>query len=248
MNFKISQPENWVVWFDLDDTLWDFTNNSHQTLQKVFHHYNLERYWPDINDWIRIYHQFNDPLWDDLSAGKITHQELRFKRFYDTFVSGGMPESEAAAKARPADSFYLDNLGKCPNLVAGAIDLIVRLKTAGFKIGVLSNGFSEVQYCKLQSGNLLPYIDFIVLSDEAGVSKPDPRIFEYAKLKAEVDASHCIMIGDNGETDISGAINAGWSAAIWYNPNGRLPGNQLVNALSRKCCLLVVDNLIEIPL
>ena len=49
-----------------------------------------------------------------------------------------------------------------------------------------------------------------------GVKKPNPKVFEYALKKVNATASNSIMIGDNLEADIEGAINCG-IRAIHYN-------------------------------
>ena len=101
----------------------------------------------------------------------------------------------------------------------GAKTLLDTLAAKGYKIGVLSNGFKEVQYDKLRSAGVLEMIDCMVLSDEIDVNKPDKRLFDYALQKAGTTAAESILIGDNPDTDIKGAINAGWKA-IFFNRNG----------------------------
>lgn len=236
-----------IVWFDLDDTLWDFHANSPLALEHVFRHFRLERYWDDIGRWQSDYHKVNDPLWDDLAAGRVTHEQLRFRRFYDTFVNAGMSVDEARTISLEADSFYLDRLGRCTRTVEGAREILMFTRNRGFKTGILSNGFSGVQDNKLKSGGLAELVDFVVLSDHADANKPDRRIFDFACKVADVQASQCIMVGDNGDTDIAGALLAGWPTAIWYNPNGRQPGQLLRKALEEAPGKLInIKNLLEI--
>lgn len=209
-----------VVWFDLDDTLWDFTYNSEKMLCRVYEHFCLDTLWPTRGEWLDAYHVVNSALWDKYSQGKVTSDELRYERFYRTFVNAGMDSTEADRLATPADIYYLTELGKCEKTVEGAHDVLSSLKVKGYRIGVLSNGFNNIQQAKLTSGGLTGLIDYVVLSDEYGVNKPHPNLFRCAEQVADTTASHCVMIGDNISTDIVGAINAHWPIAVFFNRSG----------------------------
>ena len=70
---------------------------------------------------------------------------------------------------------------------------------------IITNGFEEVQWVKLRNSKLLPYFKEVITS-EAVVKKPDPRIFQFALEKAGATIIESVMIGDDLNTDISGAI------------------------------------------
>lgn len=216
VTFEIKNPAEWVVWFDLDDTLWDFSFNSKDTLREVYTHYRLDRFWPDCEQWISDYHSVNDPLWVEYANGTISSKHLRFKRFHDSFRLGGMSREEAETSATEADCFYLDRLATRSRTNEGAHLLLERLAKRGFHLGILSNGFQNTQIKKLKSAGLDVYFDFIISSDIAGYNKPDTRIYRYAEKIAGVNADRCIMIGDNLSTDIEGALKAGWPYTVFY--------------------------------
>ena len=94
-----------------------------------------------------------------------------------------------------------------------------------------------MQYNKLRSSGIDGYFDPVVLSDDAGVNKPDKRFFEYAEQRAASANLHNIIIGDNLTTDIAGGLSAGWSA-IWFdngkrNPDFAIPDNsEIITRLS----------------
>lgn len=206
------------VWVDLDDTLWDFENNSLESLRKVYEHYGLDRYFASDSEFTEKYLAVNHALWADYNVGNITRQYLMRERFQRPLLQAGYPVTENTWEE--FSDYYLDRLGECSLTVAGAMELLTRLRSAGFKIGILSNGFKEVQYKKLASSGMTEMIDCVTLSDEIGVNKPDRRLFDHALAKAGATAENSIIIGDNPDTDIQGGLNAGWQV-IYFNRDGR---------------------------
>lgn len=206
-----------MVWLDLDDTLYDFSFNSNEALAEVYDIFHLNRYWADVDSWRDDYHCVNKRLWELYAPGLITRDYLRIERFRQPLSNVGVDQENAIALSSVLDEAYLASLGHRSTTIPGAIELLKRLKTAGFHLGILSNGFTEVQYAKLTSTGIILYIDVVVLSDEIGVNKPNLPIYRYAEQKAKVTPDECMMIGDNLDTDIRGAVDAGWRA-IYFNP------------------------------
>ena len=90
-----------------------------------------------------------------------------------------------------------------------------KLKELGIRIGIGTDMTAHIQYRRLEFLNLSPYIDFIVTSEEAGVEKPTPHLFELCVEKAGVPAGECAFIGDNLTKDVKGAWDNGLKG-IWY--------------------------------
>lgn len=202
-----------VVWLDLDDTLIDFQANSLIALEKVYDVMHLNRYFESSLKWIDRYHHFNNLLWSDYSAARITRSYLKMERFRMPLVEAGAAIEEATELSVALDPVYLDLLAQEKRLVPGALDLLRRIRETGLPVGILSNGFVEVQHRKIESAGLKDLIDIIVLSDYIGVNKPDKRLYEHAmRVSGIPEPQRHIMIGDNPDTDIAGAINAGWRA------------------------------------
>ena len=215
------------IWFDLDDTLWNFHDNSLVALREIYREYELDRFWPTEQQWLDDYHAVNDELWRLYSRGEITRDVLRMERFRRPLVSAGCADAEAREMSAMLDSVYLGKLGKMSGTVPGAYDVLNRLRPF-YNIGILSNGFAEVQYGKMASAGLSPLIDCVVLSDEMEINKPDRRLFDYACRKAGTEAGQCLLVGDNPDTDIAGAVGAGWKA-IYFCPQAEKSDKKLTD-------------------
>jgi putative hydrolase of the HAD superfamily len=111
------------------------------------------------------------------------------------------------------------------SLLEGAEEL-VRYLAEKYPLTVVTNGFVEVQYEKFDRSGLRDCFAHIVLSEEVGCQKPNPRIYEEALRMNGISAEEAVMIGDSWNSDIQGAINAGIDQ-IWIRksqdplPNGQ---------------------------
>ena len=80
----------------------------------------------------------------------------------------------------------------------------------------MSNNLLDEQREKMRHCGLDAYVDALIVSEEAGVSKPDPAIFTIALDRLGAAAGDAVMIGDSWTADIEGALAAG-VRAIWFN-------------------------------
>lgn len=215
-----------TVWIDLDDTLIDFTTNARTSLVRMWHDEPvLQRHFITPEIWAECYESHNVALWSRYSTGDITREYLRLQRFLRPLTEAGMERTEARQLAIRYDTLYLDYLAREKALMPGALALLQWLRDKGLRIGCLSNGFKDVQFRKIRTAGLEPWIDLVVLSDDIGINKPDRRIFDFAMAQSgDTDPTHHLMIGDNPATDIAGALAAGWSA-IWYHPERAFAGS-----------------------
>ena len=91
-----------------------------------------------------------------------------------------------------------------------------------YRMHILSNGFREVQYKKIENSGLKPYFDKIILSEDAGINKPHPDMFTYALKNTNSRRNQTLMIGDSWDADILGAQQSRINQ-IWFNPTGEPP-------------------------
>ncbi len=100
-------------------------------------------------------------------------------------------------------------------------------KANNIRTCIVTDLTARVQAKKLMHLGLADHIDYLVSSEEAGVEKPDPRIFKLALKKLGLNASQVIMVGDSPERDIAGAEGLGIKAfhvqVDMVYPDNRLP-------------------------
>jgi putative hydrolase of the HAD superfamily len=97
-----------------------------------------------------------------------------------------------------------------------AKEVLEQLKTKGYSISIVTNGFKEVQYKKLSMSGIIGYFDSIIISEEQGVRKPSPLIFRRAMESINGKKDETLMIGDDFTNDIEGAMIFGIDQ-FYYN-------------------------------
>lgn len=98
--------------------------------------------------------------------------------------------------------------------------LLSALKAQGYKLGIVTNGVPDLQRRKLEGCGLLPLFDAAVASGEIDCGKPDPGIFQHICTELGVAPADCVMVGDNPERDVAGAM-AARMRSVWVSRNGR---------------------------
>ncbi len=206
------------LFIDLDDTLWDIHTNSKECLEEIYNDYGYSKYYETFDDYYNVYMPSNHHLWGLYRDGKIDKDELIVERFLVPVREFGIDDPVYAKKL--SDDF-LERTTLKTKLVDGAMDLLNYLKPK-YHMHILSNGFREVQYKKIENSGLKPYFDKIILSDEIGVNKPHTEFFMHALNKTKANRSHTLMIGDSWDADIVGAYNSNIHQ-LWLNPEEHRP-------------------------
>ncbi|WP_337044709.1 YjjG family noncanonical pyrimidine nucleotidase [Emticicia sp. 17c] len=204
------------LFFDLDHTLWDFEKNSKESLADLYASFDLHSW--SITDLSRFQAEFsvvNKRYWSLLESNQITHEELRRRRFRDTLLNLGVEADETLGLK--LNEAFLELLPQKSHLIEGAIEVLEFL-APHYELHIISNGWQDVQSKKMKSSAIAHYFAEVVTNERAEARKPDKRIFDYAVKVAKANLSESLMIGDNYEADILGAINADMDS-VFYNPD-----------------------------
>jgi putative hydrolase of the HAD superfamily len=233
------------LFIDFDDTLYDTHGNAVIALSETFEYFHLDRYFEDPQVFYDAYWKANIDLWTQYAKGEITRDYLIVERFKRPLMVSEKFRAEANSSLftlhfslKLSDKF-LDFCASKPGVIDGAHELMDYLKQKGYRMHMCSNGFHEVQYKKLDACGLRNYFDTIILSEDAGVNKPSKDYFDYALKVSGANRETTLMIGDNLQSDILGALNAGLDAMLfnrWQVPSEELPQD----------LTFVVDNLCDI--
>ena len=201
------------LFFDWDNTVWDFSANSKLAMIECYEKFHLEKHFGPIENFLPEYYVVNDGLWSDYRKLKITKEELIRTHFNQTFKNLGLDDFELSMKVNEA---YLDATTYKKELVPGAEEMLKTLKSRGYKLYVITNGFLEVQKRKMRNSGIEQLFDMSIISDEAGALKPSRKFFDYAFEKTGAVPSETLVIGDDPEADIVGAVEYGLKC-IYFN-------------------------------
>ncbi len=201
------------LFIDFDDTLYDTRGNAIISLAELFEWADLDRWFDDANEFYDAYWKANVELWTQYAKGEIERDYLIVERFRRP-LSLRMPNPTKEYCLEISDKFL--ELCSCkPGLIDGARELVEYLKAKGYRLHICSNGFHEVQYKKLTACGLIDFFDTIVLSEDAGANKPSAQFYDYALKVSGAKRETTLMIGDNYEGDVLGAIASGIDAMLF---------------------------------
>ena len=186
------------LFFDLDDTIWAFSQNARDTFEEVYQKYSFDRYFDSFDHYYTLYQQRNTELWIEYGEGKITKDELNRQQFSKDFFAIIPTKSTLMPHAKE----------------------VLEYLAPKYNLYILSNGFRELQSCKMRSAGVDGYFKKVILSEDLGVLKPWPAIFNFALSATQSELRESLMIGDSWEADITGAHGVGMHQAF-YNVTER---------------------------
>jgi len=195
------------LFFDLDHTLWDFDSNAKDALTEIYTLFNLEeKKIVPFEDFYTQYLYHNNLLWDRYHKGFITSEELKWKRMWRTLLDFKLGDEKLA---RDISSTFLTILPVKKKLFPYTTEILDYLIAKDYTLHLITNGFEKVQWSKINNSGIDKYFTHVITSESSNSLKPKKQIFDYALQTAGATIKESIMLGDNLEADIQGAINAG---------------------------------------
>lgn len=190
-----------ILLVDNDNTLMDFDAAERQALALTLTTFGL----PADEATCQAYHEINDSCWKALERGETTQAKLKKDRFRMLMEHLGRRDDMYLEMA----VFYEEHLGDYNDLLPGAVELLEALH-GRMKLVLVSNGISRTQRRRLATSPITPFFDAIIISEEVGVSKPDPKMIDCAlESVGGADRSRVILLGDSATADIAAASAAG---------------------------------------
>jgi putative hydrolase of the HAD superfamily len=204
------------LFFDLDRTLWDFEKNSEIALFKLFHQLGLNEAIESFDLFHVKYKNNNAHLWKEYGAGRLSKENLRNDRFKITLEQFALNDPDLVNKISDG---YVELSPQQTALFPNTHETLTYLKKEGYNMHIITNGFKEVQYIKLNKSGLDAYFDIIVCSEDVGQNKPSPAIFKHSLDSAKAKVADSVMIGDDYEVDVVGAQNYGMYGILFDPEN-----------------------------
>lgn len=200
------KTEYTTILFDLDDTLLDFATAELKTLNYIHKEYYSSF---EFDYFSRTYQDINNKLWERVGSGRnsILPADVRYQRFLDLHARLEIDLSFEMV-AHSFESF----LGRNTGWIDGVESVIELLADKGYKLGIITNGLTSVQYLKYETNLLHQWFDCFIVSDEVGIAKPGQGIFELAFRKMNINRENLhqvLYVGDSLISDGYGAQNAG---------------------------------------
>ena len=196
--------------FDLDNTLLDYDTAGAEALDET-----IAEAAPSVprEEARAAYRVINAGYWKRFEQAEISREELKVGRFADLLSKLGI-----AGDAHAIGESYLLRLSRKAYFLPHAREVIESLaRTAA--LCLVTNGFSIVQRGRIAAAGIEGFFTAILISEEMGFAKPDPRFFRAACAAIGLTPADLLCVGDNPVTDIGGALSAGIDAC-WYAPNG----------------------------
>ena len=194
------------IFFDLDNTLWDFDYNSKNVLNCIYEKFDLKKHGViSKKKFINVYKNINASLWYKYREGLITKDSLRHQRFFKTLIFFNIEDRDLSDKI---GNFYIVNSPSQTKLMDGAKDVLFNLNLH-YNLHIITNGFKEVQYIKLKKSGIYSFFKKIIVSEDVGVLKPNKKIFQYALKICNTNPQEALMIGDDFVSDVKGAQSLG---------------------------------------
>jgi len=194
-----------AVLFDLDDTLTDRSRSIERLAGRFLDRFGVDLAGGELHEVIRVIHGGD-------RGGYAAREEL------GAHLQSSLRWRQAPGAERLVD-FWRDNFPRCNVERNGVTSTLQTLHQKGLKLGVISNGFTASQNTKLDAMGIRPLFSVVLISQEVGISKPDPRIFQMGLEKLGVLASEAIFVGDNPVVDVAGSRKVG-IRSIWLNCRG----------------------------
>lgn len=194
-----------AVIFDLDETLFARTSSL-----KAFAEDQLNNQYPNV---------FPTPSHVVARLLELDNRgrSSKYKVYQTLFKEFGIDDQNLAAELY---AHYMRNAWRFAMPFEGLNEAFSEIRALGAKIGIVTNGRTDIQLRSLLALNLDRLADDYIISEAVGLRKPDAKIFQLAAGNLSVRTEDCVFVGDSPTADVSGAQTVGMKS-VWF-PNGAI--------------------------
>jgi len=195
------------VMVDLDDTLYSYQELHPQALRDVFNRFSLGLTFEKFDE---FYRRHRDEVTQRLfPQGCCRSRLLAFQGMVEELGPQFRYQDALAMEELYWNGFY-----HRMTLFRSAERFLDSCFSSRVPVAVVTDMTTEVQIKKLKALGILDKIFCLVTSEEVGVEKPDPLVFERALRKLGVQPHEAVFLGDSKEKDINGATQVGIQAYL----------------------------------
>ena len=196
------------LFFDADGTLFDYNRAEAIAFRKSFELLQIQF----EDGYLDVYQKINRELWKALEMHEITPAVLRLRRFEQLLEA-----LQLTGSAQDLNLTYVEQLGLCTDLIAGAYEVVQTLSKRS-QIAIVTNGLESVQRSRLMRSTIHPLITELIISEEVGAAKPHRAYFDAAFARTgNPPKEDVLIIGDSLTSDMQGGLDYGIDTC-WYNP------------------------------
>ena len=194
-----------AVVFDLDHTLFDRYATINKLVPQLRKHFDLA-----------------DGITDEFFIQELSYADKHFvhkgwRGIYNYLVEKGI------FKTVPSFSEYteivLRHFKHLAEKYEFAVPTLEKIRSMGYRIGLITNGNATLQYKKLEMLELTDEFDEIIVSGDTPYEKPDKEIFLMMAEKMGIEPGEMMYVGDHPLNDIEGSRNAG-CVSVWVKTTG----------------------------
>jgi putative hydrolase of the HAD superfamily len=194
-----------LVAFDLDDTLYP---------ERAF----VRSGFRVVSEFLQREGFIDHAIWPELVKG--FEAGVRDRAFDRVLLDAGVVPSKALINTL-VEIYRSHRLPEGPvqpdiQLHPDAERALARLRLAGLRLGLITDGPVAAQQLKVDALGLADRLDVLILTDQWGRDfwKPNPRAYREVASRLDADPAECVYVGDNPEKDFDGPATAGWASSI----------------------------------
>ena len=207
-----------AILFDLDDTLSDHLACARAGLVDQQRRHPEVLGSRDLAELESIHSETLELTHSQMMAGELSMEEARLTRTQRFWSHFGVDLSDAQADAE--QQHWREAYAAAHGVVRGTYELLDRLSSDGYRLGVITNNLEQEQHAKLKRLGIYDHFEMLAISEEVGVPKPDPHIFNVALERMQLAVDDVMMVGDSLTSDIAGALGVGMRC-VWIDRHGK---------------------------